>query len=76
MSGAAGQNCGKNKKCGKKTRRVGRTSDLAVADDIVNSVGDLVGVVVEAEVTEHHGGGKDHGGRVGNVLALVIRSEG
>ena len=45
-------------------------ANFAVSQDLVDSLGDLVGVVVETEVAEHHSRGKDHGSWVGNVLSL------
>lgn len=50
-------------------------ADLALGNDGVDGLGDAVGVVVEAEVAEQHAAGKDHGGRVGLVLALDVETD-
>jgi hypothetical protein len=49
--------------------------DLPFANDIVNSLGDAVGVLIQAEVAQKHGAGKDHGARVSLVLALDIKAD-
>ena len=48
---------------------------LPLGNDIVNRLGDALSVVIETKVTEHHGGGEDHGGGVGLVLALDIETD-
>lgn len=42
--------------------------DLALLDDLVRCLRDVVRIVVESEMSEHHGSGEDHGDRVGDVL--------
>ncbi|GKT63064.1 LOW QUALITY PROTEIN: hypothetical protein ColTof4_05343 [Colletotrichum tofieldiae] len=44
--------------------------DLPIGNDAVDGLGDAVGVVVEAEVTEEHGAGQDQG-----VLALGVLTD-
>lgn len=50
-------------------------SDLAVRDDLVYRLGDAVGVVVEAEMSEQHGTGQKESGWVSLVLALDIETD-
>lgn len=49
-------------------------ADLAVSDHAVHASGNLVCVVVETEVTEHHRGTEDHGRWVGLVRAHNVHS--
>jgi len=44
-------------------------------DHIVNGLGNAVSVLVQTEVAKKHRSGQDHGGRVGLVLALDIKSD-
>lgn len=44
-------------------------------DNIVDSLGNAVGVVIEAKVTQEHGAGQDQGTGVGLVLALDIEAD-
>ena len=48
--------------------------DLPLGNNIVDGVGDAVGMVVEAEVTEEHGSAEEQSGRVGLVLALDVKT--
>lgn len=41
--------------------------DFTLGNNVVNSRCDGVGLGLETKVTQHHGGGKDHGGGVGLV---------
>lgn len=50
-------------------------SGLALGDDIVDGLGDAVGVVVESQMPEHHASGEDQSGRVGLVLTLNIQTD-
>jgi len=52
-----------------------RGLDSAVQDGLGDGVGNLVGVIIETKVTEHHDGGKDHGGGVGRVASLNVLSD-
>jgi len=47
---------------------------IPLSDDIVNGLGDSVGVVVETNVSQEHAGGKNESGRVGLVLALDVET--
>ncbi|EEQ41305.1 conserved hypothetical protein [Clavispora lusitaniae ATCC 42720] len=44
------------------------------SNDIVSGLGDLVGVLVQAQVSQHHGGRQNHSGWVGGVLALDVQT--
>ena len=46
-----------------------------LADDIVDSLGDTVGVGVKTKVTQEHGARQDHGTGVGLVLALDVETD-
>jgi len=49
--------------------------DSAAQDGLGDSVGNLVGVVIETEVTEHHNGGEDHCAGVGRVASLNVLTD-
>lgn len=49
--------------------------DSSAQDGLGDSVGNLVGVVIETEVTEHHNRREDHGRGVGSVASLNILSD-
>jgi len=48
--------------------------DIPLSDDIVNGLGDSVGVVVKTNVSQEHASRKDESGRVGLVLALDVET--
>lgn len=48
---------------------------LPFADNIVDRLGDTVGVVIQTKVAEEHGAGKDHGAGVSLVLALDVQAD-
>ena len=48
---------------------------IPLSDDIVNGLGDSVGVVVKTNVSQEHASGKDESGRVGLVLALDVETD-
>lgn len=50
-------------------------SYLALGDDIVYSLGDSVGVVIETKVSQHHASRQNQSGWVGLVLALDIKTD-
>ena len=50
-------------------------ADLPLSNDIVDGVGDAVGVVIKAEVAQQHGAAEEKGGRVGLVLALDVETD-
>ena len=47
----------------------------ALSDNVVDSLGDTVGVVVKTKVTQHHAAGEDESGGVGLVLALDVKTD-
>ena len=47
----------------------------ALGDNVVDGLGDAVGVVVETKVTQHHAAGEDESGGVGLVLALDVKTD-
>lgn len=49
--------------------------DSAAQNGLGDSVGNLVSVVIETEVTEHHNRREDHGRGVGSVASLDILSD-
>jgi hypothetical protein len=49
--------------------------DLPISDNLVNGLGDAVGMVIKTNVAQHHGGGQDQSGRVGLVLALDVKTD-
>lgn len=49
-------------------------SDVALSNDVVGSLGDFVGLIVQAQVSQHHGGRQDHGSWVGGVLTLDVQT--
>lgn len=53
----------------------GLTSNSPVSDNLVDRLRDAVGVVIEANVTEHHGSGQDQSSGVGLVLALDVETD-
>lgn len=48
---------------------------LPFANNIVDRLGDTVGVVIQTKVAEEHGAGKDHGAGVSLVLALDVQTD-
>jgi len=48
---------------------------LALGNDIVDSLGDSVGVVVEAKMSQKHAAAENEGGGVGLVLALDVKTD-
>ena len=48
---------------------------VPISDDLVDGLRDAVGVVVETDVAQHHGGGQDQSSRVGLVLALDVETD-
>lgn len=48
---------------------------LPLSDDVVDSLRDTVGVVIQSEVTEEHGAGEDQGSWVSLVLALDVETD-
>jgi hypothetical protein len=52
------------------TAHVGSAHSAAL-DNSLYRVCDLVRMVVKAKVPQHHAGGKNHGGGVGDVLTLM-----
>lgn len=51
------------------------SADRALGNDVVDGLGDAVGMLVKTQVTEHHGSGKEHGGWVGLVLTLDVKTD-
>jgi hypothetical protein len=49
--------------------------DLPISDNLVDRLGDAVGVVIKTNVTQHHGGGQDQSSGVGLVLALDVETD-
>lgn len=54
---------------------MGLAENSPVSDNLVDGLRDAVGVVVETNVTEHHGGGQDQSSGVGLVLALDVETD-
>lgn len=54
--------------------QIRQLENLPLSDDVVHGLLDGVGVLVEAEMSEHENTGKKHGGGVGLVLALDIET--
>ena len=52
-----------------------RGLDGAAQDGLGDGVGNLVGMVIETEVTEHHDRREDHGRGVGSVASLDVLSD-
>ena len=50
-------------------------SGLPLRNNIVNGVGDAVGVVVKPQVPEEHGAAQEEGGGVGLILALDVEAD-
>jgi hypothetical protein len=50
-------------------------NNLPVSNDLVDRLRDAVGVVVETNVAQHHGGRQDQGSGVGLVLALDVKTD-
>lgn len=48
---------------------------IPLSDDIVNGLGDSVGVVVKTNVSQEHASGKDESSGVGLVLALDVETD-
>lgn len=59
--------------CGLTTHITG--ADLALGNNAVDSLGDAVGVVVKAKVSQEHAAAENHGSGVGLVLALDIQTD-
>lgn len=49
--------------------------DSPVSNDLVDGLRNAVGVVIETNVTEHHGSGQDQSSGVGLVLALDVETD-
>jgi len=47
----------------------------AFADNIVDGLGNAVGVIIETKVTQEHGARQDHSTRVGLILALDVETD-
>jgi hypothetical protein len=60
---------------GKKKQRLGNAANLPLSDNIVDRLGDAVGVVIQTKVAEQHGSRKDHGAGVSLVLTLDIQTD-
>jgi hypothetical protein len=52
-----------------------RKLNSPISDNLVYGLRDAVGVVIETNVTEHHGGGQDQSSGVGLVLALDVKTD-
>ncbi len=51
------------------------SADNSFSNDVVDSLGDAVGVVIKTQVSQHHGAGEEHGGGIGLVLALDVKTD-
>lgn len=50
-------------------------NDLPLANNIVDGLGDAVGVVIQTKVAQQHGAGQDQSAGVGLVLALDVETD-